>query len=145
MQLDFFQCFVFWTSGTTGSEHIGNVTWVEIRNAKFRPGSSAGPKIQDRPSFLRSSNWGRRWSCRAHGRWSRYLMHWLPGFVRCLKDAGRARCWSQHILCSADLGSGLAFGEIPPSLEGILLLPSDISWPIINILEYISRRIATDV
>ena len=45
------------------------------------------------------------------GRRSQCIMHWLPGFVRCLKDAGQARCWAQQILCGAVLGSGLAFRD----------------------------------
>ena len=47
-------------------------------------------------------------------------MNWPPGFVRCLKDAGRAPCWAQQISCGAGLGSGsgsgLTFKEIFASL-----------------------------
>ena len=81
---------------------------VRSRDAKFRPGGPAGLFVE---LGLRAPG-----SCRARGKRSQCIVHWPPGFVRCLEDAGWARCWSQQISCGAGLDSGLAFGEIFASL-----------------------------
>ena len=45
------------------------------------------------------------------------IMHWPPGFVRCLKDRSRARCWAHQTSCDVGLGSGLALGALFTSAE----------------------------
>ena len=104
------------------------------RDAKFRPGGPAG--LFEEPG-LRALG-----LCRARGRRSQCIMHWLPGFVRCLKDAGRARCWAQQISCGAGLGSGLAFGELFAPLLVTLFVPR---WPPEATVFLSSRRVLVTV
>ena len=90
--------------------------WVSTRDAKFSPvipgrAQNSGPAGLFAEPGLRALG-----SCRARRRRSQCIMHWLPGLVRCLTDAGRARCWAEQISCGAGLGSGLAFGYIFASL-----------------------------
>ena len=40
------------------------------------------------------------------------VMYWLSGAMRCLKDAGWARCWAHQIWCGLCLDSGLTVGKI---------------------------------
>ena len=48
------------------------------------------------------------------GKRSQCIMHWQQGFVRCLRDAGRALCWAHQIGCGGGVSSGLVFGKFPP-------------------------------
>ena len=59
--------------------------------------------------------------------------------MRCLKDAGRARCWAQLILCSAGLGSGLAFGEIVAPL--VLIHGADFDFRICKVVNLRDHQI----
>ena len=98
---------------------------VDTRDAKFRPGGLAGPKIQARPRFLRSPDW-ERWAYAGleEGDHNVLCTGCWASSGGCLKDAGRVRCWALRISCGAGLGSGLALGEIFAPLVPYDFLPS---------------------
>ena len=96
-------------------------------NAKFNPSHLAVPKVRDRPVYSWSPNLGTLGACRAREKrlplydWEWYMpcqciMHWPPGFARCLKDADRARCRAHQISPGAGLGSRLSFDKFVASL-----------------------------
>ena len=91
--------------------HTHTHTHIRTRDGKLRPGGPAGLKIQAGPGFFAEPGLRALALCRARERRLQCIVHWLPGFVGCLKDGGRARCWAQQISCGAGLGSGLDFGD----------------------------------
>ena len=91
-----------------------NLARICFKNARLRPGDQAGPQNSGPTGLFPDSK--RAGLMPGSGKRSQCMMHLLPGFLRCLKDADRAQCWAHQISCGAILGSGLTFGDIFASL-----------------------------
>ena len=94
-----------------------DITWGDVMGIQRRcEAQTSGPVARPGPNFRpgrpfcgAQANDAELMS--AQGRRSQCITCWLSGFVRCLKDAGRARCQAHQIPCDAGVEHlGLIFG-----------------------------------